>query len=216
MRPSNIRLAAFVAAISCIAGGLFAAAHAADKGGPPAKIDALGNVKSPVTWFAGASIGANLNTTVLDDGTNRLDIGSQNYQVGVEGGFDYRLAGPFSIGGLARYDWADAKATLFGADVKYNGIWTLAGKFTYHLNPGAEVYGLLGYSGTSFKFDTLSDNKRGLMYGLGMELSLGETPVKLFAEWDRTTFKEEEILSGSGVNIKPSVDVVRVGTRIRF
>lgn len=213
MRPSKLTLAAFAAAIACIAGGVFAAAHAADLGGPPAKVDAMGNVKSPLSWFGGASIGANLSTSQLESGPVRIDIGAQNYQVGIEGGFDFRVSGPFSIGALARYDWADAKASLFGVDAKYNGIWTVAGKLTYHINSGAEVYGLLGYSGTTFKLADMSDDKRGLMYGLGLEIRLQETPVTLFAEWNRTTFKEEDV---GGFTLKPAVDVVRVGPRIRF
>lgn len=214
MRPSKLTLAAaFAAAISCIAGGVFAAAHAADLGGPPAKVDAMGNVKSPLSWFAGANIGANFSATQLDSGPFRIDLGTQNYQVGVEGGFDFRLAGPFSIGGLARYDWADAKSSLFGMDAKYNGIWAVAGKLTYHLNAGTELYGLLGYSGTTFKLNDLSDNKRGLMYGAGLEIKLGDSMTSLAIGWDRVTFKEEDI---GGVLVKPTVDVVRIGPRIRF
>lgn len=186
---------------------------AADKGGPPVKVDAQGNVKSPLSWFAGASIGANLSAARLDDGTTRVDLGTQDYQAGLEGGFDYRLVGPFSVGGLARYDWTNAKATLFGADASYNGIWTAAAKFTYHLNVGTELYGLLGYSGATFKLEDLKDSKRGFVYGLGIETRLGESNVNLFADWTKTEFKAEDL---GGVSFKPTVDVVRVGTRIRF
>lgn len=213
MRRFHIpRIAAFVAAFFCIAGGLFASAYAADLGGPPQKIDAQGNVK-PLSWFGGASIGANFNAAQLDSGPIRIDLGSQDYQVGVEAGFDYRLAGPFSVGGLARYDWTNAKASLFGTDASYTGIWTAAAKFTYHVNAGADLYGLLGYSGTTFKLQDLSDTKRGFVYGLGLEIKLGESPVNLFAEWARTEFKAEDL---GGVTFKPSVDVARIGTRIRF
>lgn len=186
---------------------------AADLGSPPQKIDAAGNVKSPLSWFAGASIGANMTATTLESGPISIDLGTQNYQVGIEAGFDYRLAGPFSVGALARYDWVDAKATLFGTDASFDGIWTAAAKMTYHINAGAEAYGLLGYSGAKFDLAGMGDNKRGFVYGLGLELKLGDGPVNLFAEWARTEFKAEDL---GGVTIKPNVDVARIGTRIRF
>lgn len=188
--------------------------HAADLNGvPPQKVDAQGNVVKPLSWFGGASIGANFNAAQLDSGPVRIDLGAQDYQVGVEAGFDYRLVGPFSIGGLARYDWTNAKASLLGTDASYNGIWTAAAKFTYHVNAGAEAYGLLGYSGTTFKLDDISDTKRGFVYGLGLEIKISESPVNIFAEWARTEFKAEDL---GGVTFKPSVDVARIGTRIRF
>ena len=188
---------------------------AADKGGPaaPQRIDAAGNVKSPLSWFGGASIGANMSTTQLESGPISIDLGTQNYQVGIEAGFDYRLSGPFSIGALARYDWVDAKATLFGTDASFDGIWTAAAKFTYHVNAGAEAYALLGYSGAKFDLAGIGDSKRGFVYGLGLEIKIADSPVNLFAEWARTEFKAEDL---GGVTFKPSVDVARIGTRIRF
>ena len=121
MRPSKLTLAAFAAAIACIAGGVFAAAHAADLGGPSQKIDAQGNVK-PLSWFGGASASVPTSTAVsARQRPIRIDLGSQDYQVGVEAGFDYRLAGPFSIGGLARGDRTNARR-LFGTDASYTGI----------------------------------------------------------------------------------------------
>ena len=186
---------------------------AADLGSPPQKIDAAGNVKSPLSWFAGASIGANMTATTLESGPISIDLGTQNYQVGIEAGFDYRLAGPFSVGALARYDWVDAKATLLGTDASFDGIWTAAAKMTYHINAGAEAYGLLGYSGAKFDLAGVGDNKRGFVYGLGLEIKLGDSPVALFTEWARTEFKAEDL---GGVTIKPNVDVARVGVRTRF
>jgi len=212
MRRTALKVAGLVALAALSLAYLVRPGIAADLGGPPQKIDAQGNVK-PLSWFGGASIGANFNAAQLDSGPIRIDLGSQDYQVGVEAGFDYRLAGPFSIGGLARYDWTNAKASLFGTDASYTGIWTAAAKFTYHVNAGADLYGLLGYSGTTFKLQDLSDAKRGFVYGLGLEIKLGESPVNLFAEWARTEFKAEDL---GGVTYKPTVDVARIGTRIRF
>lgn len=214
MRRTALKVAGLVALAALSLAYLVRPGIAADLGGPPQKIDAQGNVVvKPLSWFGGASIGANFNASQLESGGTRIDLGSQDYQVGIEGGFDYRLAGPFSIGGLARYDWTNAKATLFGVDASYNGIWTAAAKLTYHINAGADLYGIAGYSGTTFKLQDLSDTKRGFVYGLGLEIRIADSPVNLFAEWARTEFKAEDL---GGVTYKPTVDVARIGTRIRF
>lgn len=206
-------LLAFAASAAIILAVSITTAPAADKGGPPARIDAEGNVKSPVSCFGGVSVGATFSAASLGDGSTSIDIGTQAASIGLEVGCDYRVAPLFSIGALGRYDWNNAKASLLGADATVDGIWAVAGKATWHMNTGTDLYGLLGYSGTTFKIEDLSDNRRGVLYGIGLETKIADSPVNLFAEWSRTDFKESDI---GGVSLKPSVDVVRIGSRIRF
>lgn len=190
-----------------------APASAADLGGPPQRIDAKGEIKSPLSCFAGAAIGANLTTTALESGGTRIDIGSNDVQGSIEGGCDFRVAAILSIGGLGRYVVTNAKASILGTDAEVSGIWQVAGKATYHLNTGADIYGLLGYSGASFKIDDLNDSRRGWLFGAGIELKIADSPLSLFGEWNRTMLKAEDI---AGVSITPTVDQVLIGARFRL
>lgn len=214
MKPKHLLAALAMSAALILTIAIVTPAPAADLGAPaPQRIDAQGNVKSPLSCFGGLSIGANLSSTTLEGGGTRIDIGAQDIQGGVEGGCDWRIAPVLSIGGIGRYSVTNPSASLFGTDASYNGIWQLAAKATYHLNAGADVYGLLGFSGATFKFADQSDAKRGLMFGAGLEVKVGDGPVALFGEWNRTQFKSDDL---GGVSIKPSVDQALAGVRVRF
>lgn len=189
-------------------------APAADKGGPPARIDAKGEVKSPLSCFGGAAIGATVSTTALESGGTRIDIGSNDFQGSIEVGCDYRVTTILSIGGLGRYVVTNAKASILGSDAEISGIWQAAGKATWHINAGADLYGLLGYSGASFKIDDLKDSKRGWLFGLGAEVKIADSPVSIFGEWNRTLYKGEDLTPG--LTVTPHVDQVLVGGRVRW
>ena len=189
-------------------------APAADKGGPPARIDAKGEVKSPLSCFGGAAIGATVSTTALESGGTRIDIGSNDFQGSIEVGCDYRVTTILSIGGLGRYVVTNAKASILGSEAEVSGIWQAAGKATWHINAGADLYGLLGYSGASFKIDDLKDSKRGWLFGLGAEVKIADSPVSICGEWNRTLYKGEDLTPG--LTVTPHVDQVLVGGRVRW
>lgn len=157
MRPSNIRLAAFVAAISCIAGGLFAAAHAADKGGPPAIIDAQGNEKNLFTGCYGQVGGGG----IFADGNATI----KGFIVGA--GCDWQVSG-IVIGVSGKYG-------LYEDDAR---SLTLGGRLGYTLNPHTLFYAHAGAL-MDGKSPNLKDS--AIVGGIGLETYVNRN-VTLFLE----------------------------------
>lgn len=159
MRPSKLTLAAFAAAFSCIAGGLFAAAHAADKGGPPQKIDAQGNVKEK-SW-TGCYVDAGA-AGFFADGSDTVKA----FSIGA--GCDYQLDSRFVIGIGGAY--------IIGTDdVKAIDALVRVGML---LNPSLLIYGRGGFLLDGEKIDF--SNSIGTI-GAGLETSVSSS-VTLGAE----------------------------------
>lgn len=142
--------AAFAAALSCIAGGLFAAAHAADKGGPPVKIDANGDVKAKSWTGCYADAGA---AGFFADGFDTVKA----FSIGA--GCDYQIDSRFIIGIGGAY--------MIGTDdTKVADAFVRLG---FLLNDHLMLYARGGLMMDGSKFDF--DNSIGTI-GAGLETSV--------------------------------------------
>ena len=161
--------------------------------------------------FVGASAGTTVTATQIDDGATRIDAGATGIQGGPEVGCTFMLDSKFSLGALARYDFSNLRAAVDGATLKSNGRWMVGGTVGYALNPGVNVYGLLGIAGTELRVPTIDTAKAlGLVGGLGINLDIGQGPLSAFLEVNHIMFKSEDI---GTINVKPSESVVRAGVR---
>ena len=145
---------AFAAAIACIAGGV------SPQPMPPISVASRRSTpKATSSRSRGSAALPSVPTSIaaqLDSGPIPHRPRLQDYQ-GWRGNW-LRLSPGWPVlhrrSSLA--DWTNAKASLFRTDASHTGIsGPPLPSSPYHVNAGADVYGLLGYSGTTFKLQDL-------------------------------------------------------------
>lgn len=189
MRRYNIpRAAALAAAIACIAGGLIASAHAADKGGPaepPKVIDAQGNEKALFTGCYGQVGGSGF----FADGNNT----TKGFLIGA--GCDWQLSG-IVIGLNGKYGLyeEDARSLTFG------------GRLGYTLNPHTLFY---AHAGALMDGKSPSLKDSAIYGGLGLETYVNRN-ITLFFE------AATDLQKWGDAKTMPSIYEVNGGIRIRF
>lgn len=182
----KLHIAAFVAAISCIAGGLFAAAHAADKNEPaPAVIDAKGEVKNLFTGCYGQVGGGG----IFADGNATI----KGFIVGA--GCDWQVSG-IVLGINGKYG-------LYEDDAR---SLTLGGRIGYTLNPHTLFYAHAGAL-MDGKSPNLKDS--AIVGGIGLETYVNRN-VTLFLE------AATDLQKWGDAKTLPSVYEINGGIRIRF
>ena len=150
-------IAAFTAAVSCIAGGLFAAAHAADKGGPPLKIDANREVKAKSWTGCYADVGG---AGFFADGNDTVKA----FAIGA--GCDYQIDSRFVIGIGGAYIIGTDDTKAIDALVRVGLL----------LNPNLLIYGRAGLmmDGDKINFsDSIGTVGAGLETSISSSVTIG-------------------------------------------
>jgi hypothetical protein len=172
-----------VLALAVIAIGLVATrAHAADKGGAPAKKadDALPYLKAPTSW-TGCYVGP---TVKKDVGTADPIFGVDGYAMGVAGGCDMKLPGTsIVIGALADYDWQHF--SQFGGQSARE--WSFGGRvgFVPTQADNTLIYGVL----TRPQLQIMNTTANGIGYGAGIETQLTRF-LSAGLEWRHNDFSD--------------------------
>lgn len=118
-----LALAAALSLTACTSG-----ANAADKGGPPVKVDATGNVKQ---MYSGCYVGGGVSGAFLTDG-----VSSESIKAFTAGGGCDMTQGRVVFGAGLDYSFGENDARML----------TLNGRVGWLLNPHTLAYGLAAYT----------------------------------------------------------------------
>ena len=169
--------------------------------------------ENPLGCFVGASAGANATASRISDGNTQIDLGTNSPLIGAEVGCKLAMSG-FSLGGLLRYDFLNAKTHIDTESIKQNGRWMALGTVGIPINLATSLYGLAGISGTKFEFaDIASKTTTNLVVGLGLSTALWGTGLTGFAEYNAILPRSVEF---NGASFKAAEHIARVGVRFGF
>lgn len=198
---------------------LTTAAAGADKIPVPQPEREMGvSARPAIACYGEASAGKNITATRISDAFDGpVTLSADGLQIGLGAGCDVRMVhesgmGAF-VGALGRYDWLDVSTGFGGAKLSADHMWSIAGRTGVSINPGARGYGLLGRSGITLGYPDIKTDRQGWLYGAGIELDIGGSPLTLFAEWNHVQWDKLDV---SGIKLRPDSDVFRAGGRIYF
>lgn len=180
-----------------------------------------------VTW-TGAYIGGQIGWTNASHGISLegpsgtlLDlagIAGSGVIGGGRAGFDL-ARGRFLVGAFAEYNLslAESKLDAFGGtllSIEKGDEWTIGGRAGILIDPRTLVYGMAGYTQTSYDFKALgggiSVDYSGITAGAGVEFALANG-VFMGIEGSHTFYGDETVLPlGGGFSVQDALDETRV------
>lgn len=187
---------------------------------PSRKAPVYAPVAAPVfTGWTGSYLGVNAGYSWFkNDKIVGLDM--KGAEVGVRGGHDWQVAGPWVVGLLAdaAYSWADGKdAALL---LKSRSRWNLSAdaRVGYALSPSMLAYALGGLSYRTFDYKVAGLKLNGVDdYGLGYNVGAGlEVKVapnwSVYGEYRFNRLWVDTVIGNKSVNVHDA----KIGVNYRF
>jgi hypothetical protein len=129
------------------------------------------------------------------------------------GGECHMAVGKITAGALARYHVGKAETRVEDVTLEIEGLWTVAGRLGWQIQPTTTFYGIIGWSGATTGATGLADRRlQGLATGLGIDTRL-VGPTLLRFEWTRHDFRGVAI---EDARLSPVLNLIRAGVVIEL
>lgn len=187
---------------------------------PSRKTPVYAPVAAPVfTGWTGSYIGVNAGYSWFKN-DNAFGVDMKGAEVGVRGGHDWQVAGPWVVGLLAdaAYSWADGKdaAVLLKAHSRAN--LSADARLGYALSPSMLAYALGGLSYRTFdvkvaglKIAGLDDHGLGYNVGAGLEVKVAPN-WSVYGEYRFNRLWVDTVVGNKTANVHD----VKLGLNYRF
>ncbi len=142
----------------------------------------------------------------LDATTDKLAAKGAIGQIAA--GCDFTIAEKYVLGGVVDYALGNVTARDVSSVASISGMWDVALRAGYKLNPEVLVFAKVGYGGANSRLtqgtDTQNGALRGVVFGLGADINLIERTA-LRISWDRHQFGSVGLLPSTSSKLTADV-----------
>lgn len=178
---------------------------------PTARADDM--PKLALNCFVGGSVGTAASANKLSDGVVHLDVGGTGALLSGEVGC-YLPVGSLNAIALIRADLQKLASSAIGSTATSDARYMALIGPSIAINTSTNVYGgpLLVLSKVSWK-DIQSNTITGYGVGAGVDMDIGKSGLRAFAEYNWITYKSYAV---SDITSNPNESIARVGIRLGF